>query len=438
MSTADKQELDTTFPNGTYTMEVDGQTVSLDVTGDAYPAPMLLESNGGVWVNETLYFDPSQDLTLSVTPFDGYGTHLLDRVAVDVDDETLLERMSVEDSSTTPLKYTIPANSYAPGESSWIQVQGNTATGMDDVLGVKISALSPATFDTSGLTGDWYVTGYDLDTDSSNAVTDTHAFSGTATITELAEGLAYQLTFTGEGETEEINLVANGNYLEYTDESPHPTAPNVTERSIFRLHKSDTDTLIFSEIQTAQDQENTPYYMDSSHGALIRQAPTASVAHWEGDYTLIDAVEWTVMNGTYGILSESDGIGEGITLNYDGNGRFQAITSEDTEGLDVLGNRLTFDFTSYTPDILYTDDTWYVQKVYERDVSYVIQLGNGNSLLVGSHAIIGELYPHDTEAFPDWQATRFISSADTFVEIMEKTTPDNPDYAACLAGCKPQ
>ncbi|NJD89356.1 MAG: hypothetical protein FIB05_15250 [Betaproteobacteria bacterium] len=77
-----RSELDRLFPNGTYTFNVGGASVPLNLSGDAYPAPPVLTLNGGSWSNGNYIIDPTKPLTITTNAFSGYGTHLNDVICL--------------------------------------------------------------------------------------------------------------------------------------------------------------------------------------------------------------------------------------------------------------------------------------------------------------------------------------------------------------------
>jgi len=99
------------FANGLYTMSVNGTSVPLNLTGNAYPSPPTLHLAGGAWKNGKYELDPAQPLTITTSAYTGYGTH--------VDDAIWLPFAGFQFASAVPgsntLTTTIPANFLTAG-----------------------------------------------------------------------------------------------------------------------------------------------------------------------------------------------------------------------------------------------------------------------------------------------------------------------------------
>ena len=61
---------------------VNGATVALNLTGDAYPNPPMLAFSGGAWNNGKYVLDPAQPLGIRTNAFTGYGTHVDDLICL--------------------------------------------------------------------------------------------------------------------------------------------------------------------------------------------------------------------------------------------------------------------------------------------------------------------------------------------------------------------
>jgi len=68
-------QLNSFFGSGTYTFTVNGATVPLQLTGDAYPNVPVLTLTGGAWKDGKYVVDPAQPVTITTNPFTAYGQH---------------------------------------------------------------------------------------------------------------------------------------------------------------------------------------------------------------------------------------------------------------------------------------------------------------------------------------------------------------------------
>jgi hypothetical protein len=78
--TSSQSSLDSFFPNGTYTITVNGVGVPLTLTGNAYPNMPILTLSGGAWSGGKYVIDVSQPLVVTTNAFTGYGTHRDDHI----------------------------------------------------------------------------------------------------------------------------------------------------------------------------------------------------------------------------------------------------------------------------------------------------------------------------------------------------------------------
>ena len=68
--------LDSLFGNGTYTLTLPGATVSLALTGDAYPnPPPVLSLSGGRWSDGAYVIESDKELVITTSTYTAYGTH---------------------------------------------------------------------------------------------------------------------------------------------------------------------------------------------------------------------------------------------------------------------------------------------------------------------------------------------------------------------------
>ena len=101
-----KAQLDSIFPNGNYTIAVNGFSILLSLVGDAYPNVPSMTLSGGSWANGKYVVDPAQPITITTNVFTAYGTNSNDRIMLGA----LIPGL------------TLPFQQVAPYDCSWIQV----------------------------------------------------------------------------------------------------------------------------------------------------------------------------------------------------------------------------------------------------------------------------------------------------------------------------
>jgi len=104
--TATQASLDSFFPNGTYTITVNGVSVPLSLTGNAYPNMPLLTLGGGSWSNGKYVIDVNQPLTVTTNAFTAYGSHADDHIC----------------AGAIGPSFPFPFNSVAPWGCTWLPV----------------------------------------------------------------------------------------------------------------------------------------------------------------------------------------------------------------------------------------------------------------------------------------------------------------------------
>jgi hypothetical protein len=137
--TSSLANLNAAFPNGTYTLTVNGVSVPLLLTGDAYPNAPVLSLSGGAWSDGKYVIDPGQPLTITTNAFTAYGTHADDLICIAIAGGSLplpfesiapwgcgfararqLRSSQVLPSPPPPgwntLSYTLPANTLVSGQ----------------------------------------------------------------------------------------------------------------------------------------------------------------------------------------------------------------------------------------------------------------------------------------------------------------------------------
>jgi len=70
------------FGSGTYNIQVNGTTVSLNLTGDQYPTVPQLTLRGGAWIGGKYVVETDDALVITTNEFAGYGTHADDLICV--------------------------------------------------------------------------------------------------------------------------------------------------------------------------------------------------------------------------------------------------------------------------------------------------------------------------------------------------------------------
>lgn len=113
--TLTQPETDTAFPNGTYAFLVNGVSVPLSLTGDAYPNTPQLSLSGGVWVNGKYAMDAANALTVTTNIFTGYGTNVDGHLRLDVGDSSV-EFFKSSSPTTDFATYSAAPNTLSPNE----------------------------------------------------------------------------------------------------------------------------------------------------------------------------------------------------------------------------------------------------------------------------------------------------------------------------------
>ena len=117
------------FGNGTYTLTVNGTSVPLQLTGDAYPNAPLLTLSGGTWSNGKYVIDPGKSLTITTNVYTAYGSHPDDRIAIGVEGSGEVGQFSSAVPGTKFMTFTVPASAITAGRT--FNVFGNFAALVD-------------------------------------------------------------------------------------------------------------------------------------------------------------------------------------------------------------------------------------------------------------------------------------------------------------------
>ncbi|APV51908.1 hypothetical protein BWI17_20870 [Betaproteobacteria bacterium GR16-43] len=111
-----KADLDSKFPNGTYTVVVNGQTVAVNLAGDKYPVRPRLILSGGVWANGKYVVDPARPLTLTTDPFAEYGQNVNGVMVIGVEGVGRLVQGRDVTPSPNVQTFTVPAGTFVAGQ----------------------------------------------------------------------------------------------------------------------------------------------------------------------------------------------------------------------------------------------------------------------------------------------------------------------------------
>lgn len=133
-ATSSAAQLNTLFPDGTYTFNVKGASIALALSGNGFPHPAPASLTGGTWSNGSYEVPRDRPLTITTGPFGGYGAHPDDAICVwlsgpgfvaeDADigscPGALQQARSTAGNNT--LSYTLPSNTLASGQQYALNV----------------------------------------------------------------------------------------------------------------------------------------------------------------------------------------------------------------------------------------------------------------------------------------------------------------------------
>ncbi|MDH5263658.1 MAG: hypothetical protein OEX21_02790 [Betaproteobacteria bacterium] len=139
--TTSRSELDRIFGSGTYTFTVNGTSVPLTLSGDAYPNAPMVTLTGGRWADGAYVIDPAQPLTITTNAFAGYGTHLNDVICIFFRGTGFV---GPERSVITNCPYRLQRASDVPGSSSMtVTVPPNSfAADEEYILSASFTAIT--------------------------------------------------------------------------------------------------------------------------------------------------------------------------------------------------------------------------------------------------------------------------------------------------------
>jgi hypothetical protein len=124
---------DTAFPNGTYTFLVDGVSVPLSLTGDAYPNTPQLTLSGGSWINGKYAMDTANALTVTTNTFTGYSANIDGRIGLEVGNASV-EFFKNSSPSTNSATYTAPGNTLSPNEIIDVDAEFNAIVNKSNAI----------------------------------------------------------------------------------------------------------------------------------------------------------------------------------------------------------------------------------------------------------------------------------------------------------------
>ena len=122
-------DLNSKFGSGTYTITVNGTSIPLQLTGDAYPNAPRLTLSGGAWSNGKYLLDAGKPLTITTNAFTAYGSHRDDVVEIFVESFGEARQFFSVVPGTNFLTYTVPASTFVSGRD--YVVEGNFVAVVD-------------------------------------------------------------------------------------------------------------------------------------------------------------------------------------------------------------------------------------------------------------------------------------------------------------------
>jgi hypothetical protein len=136
--------LNAAYPNGTYTVSVQGAQIPLALTGDLYASSApVMSLSGGEWAGGSYVIEADADFTVSTSTFDAYGTHVLDVVLLELYDEQIfLDQYNFSwDNPAGFATLSVPGGTLPPGDykldAGFIACsQAGSVPGLPDALAV--------------------------------------------------------------------------------------------------------------------------------------------------------------------------------------------------------------------------------------------------------------------------------------------------------------
>ncbi|MBK1881450.1 hypothetical protein JIN85_03425 [Luteolibacter pohnpeiensis] len=445
-------EIDSYFPSGTYSISASGVTVSLNLSGDDYPEPLTATLTGGAWANGAYVIDPSKALSISLTPYASFGSHLDDQLSIQIldEDDMGVQRLYSDDPSTAALTYQIPAGTLQAGDTFWIELGGYAAVDVDDTIDdalqaavygsttlIKVRAIAPSSeqFPAEGVSG-WQFKGYEFNVESEDGPIETDTISGTASLVEKLPGLVYTLSYNNGSESGSIDLVSSGG--SWISEEATSEGDGSTEYERLELKIVDDDTILISDSSTSYESDSRHYWADFTSVVASRTGfPTASSSDWVGTFNKVTDIGIEIEGETGGILSDSSDEPESFTLVSQGGGSYGVSASNgESLTLQLSGGRLFNSSDDTDPYSLYSDSDWELQNVCSSDRVYAILLNNGRIFVTSTSSNVGQLIPVVPANHEGWVPVPYLSYYDGYSTILEGedsgTTTDFEDWTAEL------
>lgn len=132
-------DLNSKFPNGTYTMTVNGANIPLVLSGDAYPNVPQFTLAGGSWVGGKYVIDPGKALTITTNVFTAYNSNVSGVMVLGGDRMNHMVQGADFVASPAFMTTTIPANTFTAGE------EYEAFAGFQAIVNLRLGAL-PGTY----------------------------------------------------------------------------------------------------------------------------------------------------------------------------------------------------------------------------------------------------------------------------------------------------
>jgi hypothetical protein len=143
--TTSQSQLDSFFANGTYTLVVQGTTIPLALTGNAYPNIPLATLTGGSWTNGQYVINASNALTITTSTFTNYGSNVNAYISISVNGANAAVSISSSAPLSNSLTAIVPASTLASGQTNAIEIRFGAIVNTNAAL---VGSLSIAHYDT--------------------------------------------------------------------------------------------------------------------------------------------------------------------------------------------------------------------------------------------------------------------------------------------------
>jgi hypothetical protein len=126
-------DMDSLFANGAYQLTVQGITLNLNLTGNAYPAAPVATLTGGTWFEGSYLLDAANSLTVT-TSFAGYGSNIDGAILLYLDGEDLLFSLHSVAPNSSSISYTFPSNTLTAGTGHDLTIEFDAIVSSDPSL----------------------------------------------------------------------------------------------------------------------------------------------------------------------------------------------------------------------------------------------------------------------------------------------------------------